>query len=140
MSNPTGPEESPKVRVLLVDSHQAFLRAATNFFQRHHYLALVGTASGGEEALTQAQDLRPQVILIDVDDMLDPSGLEAISRLRTLLPDVGIIVMTALDIEAYRREALEAGADDCVFKFNLADEVLPAVRRVHQASVLGQVG
>lgn len=53
-------------------------------------MAVVGVAHGGEEALAQAQDLRPDVILIDLN-MPGLSGLETIRRLRAMLPQVGII-------------------------------------------------
>ena len=131
MSNPTSLEKAPKVRVLLVDDHEAFLHVATEFLQRHDELTVVGAARGGEEALTQAQDLRPQVILVDLN-MPGLSGLETIPRLRAMLPEVGIIALTLLDPKAYRQAALAAGADDFVLKANLSTHLLPSIRRVVQ--------
>ncbi|MBE9508010.1 MAG: DNA-binding response regulator, partial [Chloroflexi bacterium] len=69
---------------------------------------MVGAICGGEEALAQVQDLRPQVILIG----LDRPGLETISRLRKMLPGVGIIVLTLLEGAAHRKAAMATGADD----------------------------
>ena len=129
MSNPTDLEEGTRIRVLLVDDHEAFLRVATEFLQRHQELVVVGTARGGEEALAQAQELRPQVILIDLR-MPGLNGMATIPRLRVMLPEVGIIALTLLDPNTYRRAALAAGADDFVAKANLATELLPAIRRV----------
>ena len=131
MSNPTDPEEGPKISVLLVDDHEAFLRIATEFLQRHDELTVVGAARGGEEALTQAQDLRPQIILVDLN-MPGLSGLETIPLLRAMLPEAGIIALTLLDAKVYRQAALAAGADDFVPKANLSTELLPAIRRVAQ--------
>jgi len=123
-------EEVPlKIRVLLVDDNKAFLRAATDFLQRHHELIVVGAICGGEEALAQAHDLRPQVILIG----LDMTGLETIPCLRNMLPGVGIIALTLLEGNAYRQAALAAGADDLVRKAELITDLLPAIRRVTQA-------
>jgi DNA-binding NarL/FixJ family response regulator len=130
-------EEQPKIRILLVDSQQAFLNIATDFFRRHDELVLVGTASGRKEALAQAQDLQPQVILMDFDHLLGPGGRETIPRLRILAPDVTVIVMALLGVEAYRQAALTAGADDFVSKYNLTTDLLPAVRRARQAPALG---
>jgi two-component system nitrate/nitrite response regulator NarL len=129
MSNPTDFEKDSKISVLLVDDHEAFLRVATEFLQRHDELAIVGAARGGEEALTLAQDLRPQVILIDLN-MPGLSGLETIARLRAMLPEVSIIALTLLDPKAYRQAALAAGADDFVPKANLSTDLLPAIQRV----------
>ena len=132
MSNPTDfEEEGAKIRVLLVDDHEAFLRAATDFLRQHDELVIVGVATGGKEALAQAQDLRPQVVLIDLR-MADLRGPEIISRLRAMLPEAGIIALTLLDPNTYRRPALAAGADDLVSKANLSADLLPAIRRVAQ--------
>jgi two-component system response regulator NreC len=137
MSNPMGLQEDLKVCVLLVDDHEPFLRAAADFLQRHHELAVVGVLRGGEEALAQAQDLRPHVILIDLN-MPGLNGLETISRLRVMLPEVGIIALTLLDPNAYRQAALAAGADDFVSKANLTTDLLPAIRRVAQILLPGK--
>lgn len=129
MSNLTDLEESLKISVLLVDDHEAFLRVATEFLQRHNELSVVGAARGGEEALTQAQDLRPQVVLVDLN-MPGLSGLETIPLLRAMLPEAGIIALTLLDPKVFRQAALAAGADDFVLKANLSTHLLPAIRRV----------
>jgi two-component system invasion response regulator UvrY len=131
MSSPTDLEEGLKIRVLLVDDHEPFLRVATDFLQRHHELAVVGALHGGQEALAQTQDLQPHVILIDLH-MPGLSGLETISRLRAMLPEVGIIVLTLLDVNTYQQPALAAGADDFVRKAKLTTDLLPAIRRVAQ--------
>jgi CheY-like chemotaxis protein len=60
-------------------------------------------------------------------------GLETISRLRNMLPGVGIIALTLLEGNAYRQAALAAGADDLVPKAELITDLLP-VRRVTQAN------
>jgi two-component system nitrate/nitrite response regulator NarL len=129
MSDSTKLQKAPEIRVLLVDDHEAFLRIAIEFLQRHDELTVVGVAYRGEEALTRAQDLRPQVILVDLN-MPGMCGLETIHRLRAMLPEVGIIALTLLDPKVFRQAALEAGADDFVPKANLSTDLLPAIRRV----------
>ena len=137
MSNPTDLEMGPEIRVLLVDNHEAFLHFATEFLQRHHDLVVVATACGGEEALAQAQALRPEVIVIDLN-MPGLSGLETIPRLRTMLPEVGIIALTLLAPNTYRRPALAAGADDFVDKADLSTDLPLTIRRVAQTVRSGQ--
>jgi len=131
MLNRADPKNS-LIRVLLVDDSEAFRRVATDFMQRHHELTVVGVACEDEEALVQAQVLGPQVILIGLDTP-GPTGLKTISRLREVLPDVGIIALTLLEGDAYRQAALAAGADDLVRKAELVTDLLPAIRRVTQA-------
>jgi CheY-like chemotaxis protein len=132
-SNRADLEDSFKIRVLLVDDNEAFRRVATDFLQGQHELIVVGVTCGGKEALTQAQDLQPQVILTDLD-MPGLTGLETISRLRNMLPGVGIIALTLLEGNAYRQAAMAAGADDVVLKAELITDLLPAIRRVTQAN------
>ena len=80
--------------------------------------------------MAQGQDLQPWVILIG----LDRPGLETTSRLRKMLPGVGIIALSLLEGNAYRQAALAAGADDLVRKTELITDLLPAIRRMTQAN------
>ena len=120
------------ISVLLVDDNPAFLRIVTRFLQEHDDIVIVGAADGGEEALALAQDLQPDIVLIDLA-MPGLSGLETIPRLRAVLPEVGIIALTVLDINSYWQAALAAGASDFVPKARLNTELLPAIRRVAQS-------
>ena len=119
------------ISVLIADDNPTFLRIVARFLeeQSRETVSVVATARGGEEALIQAEALRPQVVLIDLK-MPGLSGLEAIPRLRRALPDARIIAVTLLDTDAYRQAALAAGADDFVPKTTLNAELLPAIRRV----------
>lgn len=117
------------ISVLLVDDNPTFLRITSRFLKKHDDVDLVGTAGGGVEALSQAQELRPQVILLDLA-MPDLPGLEVIPRLREVVPEMRIIALTMLDTEEYRKAALAAGADEFVPKADLNKDLLPAIRRV----------
>jgi DNA-binding NarL/FixJ family response regulator len=65
---------------------------------------------------------------------LDKPGQETITRLRKVLPGVGIIALTLLEGAAHRKAAMTAGADDVVLKTELTTDLLPAIRRVMQAN------
>lgn len=119
------------VSVLLVDDNSTFLRLAARYLEAHgqNEVVIVGKARGGKEALVQAQELRPQVVLLDLA-MPDLPGLEVIPRLRAMRPEVGIIALTVMGNEFYRDAALAAGADDFVSKTAMSTELLPAIRRV----------
>ncbi len=121
------------ISVLLVDDNPAFLRIVTRFLKAHDDVMVVGAAGGGEEALILTQDLQPDIVLIDLA-MPGLSGLETIPRLRAVLPEVGIIALTVLDIDSYRQAALAAGVNDFVPKASLNTDLLPAIRRVAQGS------
>lgn len=117
-----------RIPLLLVDDNPTFLYAAVGFLQAHEEVNVVGTASSGEEALAQAQALRPQVILLDLS-MPDMLGLNIIPLVREVLPEAGIVVLTLLDTDGYRGAALMAGADEFVSKASLSADLLSAIRR-----------
>jgi DNA-binding NarL/FixJ family response regulator len=119
------------ISLLLVDDNPRFLQVLTRFLHVRFSdeVVTVGTAGGGMEALVQAQNLRPQVILLDLV-MPGLSGLDLIPRLRKSLPGVRIIVLTVFDSNGYRQAALEAGADAFVTKEALNTDLVPAILAV----------
>lgn len=119
------------VTVLLVDDNRTFLHIVKRFLQRQGSVIIAGAVDGGKDALTQAQGLQPDVVVIDLF-MPDLPGLKAIPRLRVAMPEVGIVAMTQLDVAGYKEAALAAGADDFVSKSALATDLLPAIWRTVQ--------
>jgi two-component system response regulator DesR len=134
MQNPTDLEQERETRILFIAGNPTFRPVVTRFLKRYDELNLVGTVS--EKVLAQAQALRPQVILLDLDTS-DRTGLETIATLRTSLPHVGIIALSLLDAEGCRQAVLAAGADDLVLKSNLRADLLPAI---HRAALDGRHG
>ena len=122
------------ISVLLVDENLTFLRIAMRFLDMHDDIVVVGAVREGEEALVQAQNLEPDVVLIDIAMPNLLGGLKFIPRLRAALPGVGIIALTLIGTDGYRQAALEAGADDFVPKAAMGTDLLLAIRRVGQAS------
>lgn len=117
------------VRVLLVDDNAMFRQRAAQFLEAHDEIVVVGAVQEAEEALARIDELRPDMVLIDLA-MPGLSGLEAIPRLRAARPEAGIITLTLFAAEVYRAAALAAGADAFVVKATLATTLLPAIRRV----------
>ena len=126
-----GEEMAPPVSVLVVDDNPIFRRILTRFLEERSKfeVIVVGSAEGGEKALEKAPPLRPQVILVDLA-MPDMHGLDLIPRLRSLLPDVIIIVLTLMDPASYRNAAKAAGADAFVSKATLESDLLPTIWRL----------
>ena len=119
------------ISVLLVDDSHIFRSAAIRFLEQYPEVVVVGSASEGKEALAQAQQLRPQIILIDLR-MPGLSGLETIPLIKDRLPETKIIALTMLDTSGYRQAALAAGADDFISKSNTNTDLLPVIRRMAQ--------
>ena len=116
------------ISVFLVDDNPTFLRFAARFLQGCPEVELVGTASSGEDALTQFLGVEPQVVLVDLR-MPGLSGFELIPRLQAAFPGVGVVALTLLDTDDYRQAALAAGADGFVSKGAMVAELVPAIQQ-----------
>jgi DNA-binding NarL/FixJ family response regulator len=125
------------MRILFIAGNPTFQPVVTRFLERCDELSLVGTVWGSEMVLAQALELRPQVILLDLDTS-DRTGLATISGLRAALPATGIIALSLLGADGYRQAVLVAGANDLVLKSNLRTDLLPAIRRAAQDGRHGQ--
>jgi len=124
------------ISVMLVDDNPTFLRAASQFLKAHEDVAVVGTVHRGEDALVRAQELQPRVILIDLA-MPGLPGLEAIPRLRQLVPEAGVIALTVMNSNGFRQAALAAGAHAFVPKATMNTDLLPAIRRLARTGGVG---
>lgn len=126
------------IRILLVDDSPYFLEAASDFLQYQESLTVVGTASGGNEAISQSQDLHPDIILLDLN-LAHSSGLKLIPILKEKLPGTKIIVLTMMEASMYRDAALQAGADGFVNKSimseTLAGTILDAMKQANTDAV-----
>ena len=97
------------VRVLLVDDQALFREALATLLDVRDEVAVVGEAANGDEALSRAAELRPDVVLMDLRmPVLD--GIAATRRMRVEQPDVRVIALTTFDDEAEVFAALRAGA------------------------------
>jgi len=129
MTNPTDLEQQSKMHLLFIAGSPVFRPVVTRFLGKCDRLNVVDILPASEKVLEQAQNLQPQVIVLDLDTS-EPSGLETVINLRALLPEVGIIALSLLDADGYRQAVLAAGANDFVLKNNLSTDLFPAIRRV----------
>jgi DNA-binding NarL/FixJ family response regulator len=137
MKNPTDPEQQSKMHILFIAGNPAFRPVVTHFLGECAEVCLVDILPASEKVLAQAQDLRPHVILLDLDTS-DQTGLKTIVNLRASLLEVGIIALSLLDAEGYRQAVLAAGANDLILKSNLRTDLLPAIHRAAQDGRQGQ--
>ena len=131
MAKPIETGEKLGVRVLLADASLTFRHVTARFLCERSSAVVVGALGEGEDVLAKAQDLQPEIVLIDpFMPMANKPGLEAVSRLRAALPQTGIIVLTLVNADGYREAALAAGADDFVPKTAVYTDLLPVIQRV----------
>lgn len=116
-------------RILLADDHAVLRAGLRMLLSAESDLEVVGEAGSGRQAIAQAADLQPDVVLLDVT-MPDMDGLEALPRIRAAAPEARVLVLTMHEDEAYLRQALQAGASGYLVKKAADSELLSAVRAV----------
>ncbi len=126
-----------RIRVLLVDDHPVVRSGTREVLERERDMLVVGEAGDGEEALSLALGLQPDVVLMDIS-MPRLNGLEATRRIRECLPATAILIFTAYDDDQYISALLEAGASGYLLKNVRSKDLQNAVRAVHHGeAVLG---
>ncbi len=123
------------IRVLIADDHTLFragLHALLNLFSD---ILVVGEASTGEEAITKAEAVQPDIILMDVQ-MPGVNGIEATRRIVRTSPNIGIIVVTMFEDNESVFSAMRAGAHGYILKEAGEEEVLRAIHSVSKGEAL----
>ncbi|MET8750627.1 response regulator transcription factor [Streptomyces sp. NPDC004667] len=134
MAEVSGPR---RVRVLLVDDHQVVRRGLRTFLEVQEDIEVVGEAADGEEGIARAEELRPDVILMDVK-MPGTDGIEALRRLRGLANPARVLIVTSFTEQRTVVPALRAGAAGYLYKDIDPDALAGAIRSVHAGHVLLQ--
>ena len=116
------------IHVLLVDDQAVVRRALRACFHLEPDLQVVGEASSGSEALTLAQTLTPDVVLMDIE-MPEMDGIAATAALRRAVPQSAVVILSIYDDAQTRRRAQAAGAVAFVEKLGATDNLLAAIRR-----------
>jgi DNA-binding NarL/FixJ family response regulator len=119
-----------RIRVLIVDDHPMVQDGLRLFIQMAQGLECVGLAQSGEEAIALCEQLRPDVILMDLV-MPGMGGIEAIKAIRRGRPETQIIALTSFTAPELVQQALTAGAVGYLLKNVRAAELADAVRAVH---------
>lgn len=119
------------ISVLIVDDHPTVRRGLRSLLSAYQDISVVGEAGDGSAALRVAQDLSPQVILLDVQlPVMD--GIEVARQLRQSVPDTKVIALTAHDDEAHLLGTMRAGAVAYLLKTTSDETLVETIRLVHQ--------
>jgi DNA-binding NarL/FixJ family response regulator len=122
------------IRLMLVDDHDIVRTGLKSFLETQEGIQVVAEASSGEQAIQKAQEMEPDVIVMDIT-MPEMDGLEATRRLKELDPEYNILALTVHEDKQYLFEMLSAGASGYITKQVAAEELVTAIRCVALGNV-----
>lgn len=123
------------IRVMVVENHQVVSDGLVALVSDQPDMVMIGTADSVAEAIAQARELAPDIVLLDFR-LPDGTGAEAGIRIRELVSETRLIFLSRDDSEAAQVAAIEAGASAFVHKSRAADEVIETIRLVSQGQNL----
>jgi DNA-binding NarL/FixJ family response regulator len=115
-----------KIRILLADDHHVVRAGIRQLLESAKDIQVIAEAGDGEEAQALIQRHKPDVAVLDIQ-MPKASGIEVTRWVRSHLPQVGVLILTAYDDEPYVMAVLQAGANGYVLKTAKTEDLIQAV-------------
>jgi DNA-binding NarL/FixJ family response regulator len=124
-----------RISVLLVDDHALVRRGFRRIIEDEQHISVIGEANDGDEAVRMAQELRPQVIVMDCA-LPGTNGLEATRRILAFAPKTAVLMLSMHSEETWVHQALAAGARGYILKNILDMELVSAIERVAEGHIV----
>ncbi len=124
-------EDRRKIRVLLADDHAIVRAGIRQFLESAGDIQVVAEAEDGEQAKVMVRAQRPDVAVLDIQ-MPKATGIEVTRWIRNNLRETGVLILTAYDDDPYVIAVLQAGANGFILKTAAPDDIIQAVRDVHE--------
>ncbi len=119
-------DTSERIRVLLADDHAVVREGLRTYLQMEAHIEVVAEASSGREAVALANDLRPQVVIMDLQ-MPDMDGVAATQAIKDGIPETSVVVLTSFMDDDHVLPAIRAGAAGYLLKDASATEIVRAI-------------
>ena len=119
------------IRVILADDHAVVRKGIREFLTEPGDIEVIAEASNGDEAIALLEQMKPDVAVLDIQ-MPKRSGIDVCRHVRAQHWPIGILILTAYDDDPYVLAVLQAGANGYVLKTADADDIIQAVRDVHE--------
>ena len=119
------------VRILVADDHGVVRKGLRLILERHDGLEVIGEAADGREAVRLAEELSPDIVIMDVG-MPQLNGIDATAQILHRNPRAGVIILSMHSDEGYIVRALSAGAKGYLLKDSAEEDLIQAVRIVAQ--------
>lgn len=123
-----------KIRVLIVDDHSLLRQGLSQLLSLETDIDVIGTAQDGEEAIAKCQELKPDVVLMDIN-MPKVNGIQALRRIKDIGFKAKVIMLTIHDDREYLYETMNLGAEGYVLKDTDSESLVEAIRSVHGGSI-----
>ena len=123
------PSGMKRIRILLADDHAVVRQGFKMILSAQTDMEIVGEAGNGREAVEQAEQLRPDIVVMDVA-MPELNGIEATRRLAASVPHTRVVALSMHKDSVYVREILRAGARGYLLKDSGASDLVSAIRAV----------
>jgi len=121
-----------KIRVLIADDHAMIRDGLASILAADPRIEVAGMAADGREALRLAQELRPDVVLMDIA-MPELNGLEALRELQRRSPETRVLILSMFSTLEHVQQAFNAGASGYLLKESAGAELREAIEQVHAA-------
>lgn len=122
------------IKIMMADDHYIVRKGLRTLLGSTGDFVVVSEASDGFEAVKLAEELKPDVLILDLM-MPGMSGFEVAHRLTKVCPQIRIVILSMHCNEAYVYEAFRSGARAYVLKDNIPDELITAIRQVNRGSL-----
>ena len=122
------------IRVLIADDHGLIRAGLRAMLEDEATIEVVGEASNGQDVLHLASMLSPDLILLDIG-LPDSDGIEATRRLKKMLPQIPVLILTVYEDETLLHEAIKAGAAGYVIKRAADDDLMAAIQAVSRGDM-----
>lgn len=123
------PFMNEKIRLLIVDDHPIVRRGLSLCFAQHPRIVVVGEACDGRDGLNKARELKPEIILMDID-MPQMNGLAVTDLLRREMPEIKVLILSMYANTDYVMRIIQCGARGFVIKEASTEEVVQAIETV----------
>jgi two-component system, NarL family, response regulator LiaR len=123
------PEELMPIRILLAEDHKIVREGTRQLLEKNLDIQIVGEAADGLEAVRLAEQLSPDLIVMDVR-LPFLNGIEATRAIKSRLPEIHVLILSAYDDDRYVFPLLEAGASGYLLKTASGTELIEAIRKV----------
>ncbi|WP_456433088.1 response regulator [Thermosulfuriphilus sp.] len=124
----------PRVRVVLADDYPLFRRGLSKILEEYPHIVVVGEASNGKAAVSICQDLRPDVLVLDLE-LPDHDGFAVLKRLKEEGIEVKTVVLSMYVTETYVGRALTLGARGYLSKISEPEEVVRAIETAARGGI-----